>query len=281
MAGFDADETDRDHRSRRETRRRVLAFDSGVGGLSIVREIAAAGLAVDVDFLADTDWFPYGDRADADLVARVPDLLARAVGLSGADLAIIACNTASTLALDAARAALDVPVVGVVPAIKPAAEATRTGVIGLLATPRTIVRPYTEDLIARLAPDAHVIRHGPPDLARAAEATLAGRARDEDVVRAAVAGLFEAPRGGEIDVVVLACTHYPLLGEALAAHAPRPVRWIDSGAAIARRTAALLALTPRAGTMRRGAAWTTGGADADFTAAARREGFDPIGRLPA
>src|SRR5262245_46735209 len=127
--------------------KRVLVFDSGVGGLSVLDAIASSGFALELDFLADAAWLPYGLKADADVAARVPQLIAAVAAEWRPDLVVIACNTASTIALAGARAALpDIPVVGVVPPIKPAAAATKTGTIGVLATPATIRRAYTTDL---------------------------------------------------------------------------------------------------------------------------------------
>lgn len=131
--------------------KRVLVFDSGVGGLSVFDAIAASGFALELDYVADNAWLPYGLKSDADLRARVPALLHSMVQQWTPDLVVVACNTASTIALDAVRAALTVPVVGVVPPIKPAAAITRTGVIGLLATPATVRRAYTNDLITQFA----------------------------------------------------------------------------------------------------------------------------------
>lgn len=215
--------------------KRVLVFDSGIGGLSVLDAIAAADAALELDYCADNAWLPYGLKSDAALRERVPMLLARLVAQWGPDAVVVACNTASTLALDAVRAALDVPVVGVVPPIKPAAALTRTGTIGLLATPATVRRPYTNDLIAQFAAGVRVVRHGSAALVDAAERKLRGDAVPATAIADAVAGLFETPGGADIDVVALACTHFPLLAEELAAAAPRACVWLDSGEAIARR----------------------------------------------
>jgi glutamate racemase len=152
-------------------------------------------------------------------------------------------------------------VIGVVPPIKPAAALTQSGVIGVLATPATIAGPYTDDLIARFAVDKTVIRFGSTALVAAAEAKLAGRALPPDAVREAIDGLFGAPGGDRLDVVALACTHFPLLAEELAAAAPRPVRWLDSGAAIAARLCVVLGVAPDSGVCRlRRAGFTGNGA---------------------
>ncbi|MBK8543286.1 MAG: glutamate racemase [Caulobacteraceae bacterium] len=220
--------------------KRVLVFDSGVGGLSVFDAIAASGHAFDLDYAADNAWLPYGLKTDARLRARVPALLSRLVEQWAPDAVVVACNTASTIALEPVRAALSVPVVGVVPPIKPAAAQTRTGVIGLLATPATVQRAYTDDLIAQFASDKRVIRFGSAALVEAAERKLRGEKAQQSAITEAIDGLFSAPGGDQLDVVALACTHFPLLAAELAAAAPRPCLWMDSGEAIARRLAHVL-----------------------------------------
>jgi len=170
----------------------------------------------------------------------VPALLSAVAIQWRPDLIVVACNTASTIALAAVRAALSVPVVGVVPPIKPAAALTRSGVIGLLATPATIARAYTDKLIADFAPNAHVVRVGSAALVVAAEAKLRGEPSPAAAVENAVADLFAPPFGARLDVVALACTHFPLLTDELKAVAPRPCAWLDSGEAVARRVATLV-----------------------------------------
>jgi glutamate racemase len=219
---------------------RVLVFDSGVGGLSVYDAIARSGQALALDYLADTAWLPYGEKSDEALRERVPVLLAAVAAQWCPDLVVVACNTASTIALDAVRARIAVPVVGVVPPIKPAAALTKTGVIGLLATPATVRRPYTDYLVATFASSTRVIRFGSSALVLAAEAKLRGEPVDNVAICEAVAGLFAAPGGDAIDVVALACTHFPFLAEELAAAAPCSCAWLDSGDAIARRVGALL-----------------------------------------
>jgi glutamate racemase len=157
---------------------------------------------------------------------------------------VVACNTASTIALNVVRAALTLPVVGVVPPIKPAAAQTKTGVIGLLATPATVRRAYTDDLIAQFAADKRVVRFGSSALVEAAERALRDEPVDPSAITEAISGLFGAPGGADIDVVALACTHFPLLTKDLAAAAPRAALWLDSGAAIARRVASVLSAAP-------------------------------------
>jgi glutamate racemase len=212
--------------------KRVLVFDSGVGGLSVLDAIAASEHALSLDYVADNAWLPYGLKSDADLRARVPALLARITEQWSPDALVVACNTASTIVLPDVREALSIPVVGVVPPIKPAAALTKTGVIGLLATPATVQRTYTDDLITRFAADKRVVRFGSAALVEAAERKLRGEAFDPAAVHEAIDALFA---DGAVDVVALACTHFPLLAQELAAAAPRSCTWLDSGAAIARR----------------------------------------------
>ncbi|MDX2236420.1 MAG: glutamate racemase [Hyphomonadaceae bacterium] len=251
---------------------RILVFDSGVGGLSIADAIVAAGLDAEIDYVADNAWLPYGEKSDADLRARVPAVIAAAAARLAPDVVVVACNTASTIALDAVRATLSIPVVGVVPPIKPAAAQSRTRVIGLLATPATVRRPYTDDLIARHAADVRVVRYGSSALVLAAEARLAGRPADPSAIKDAVDGLFGAPGGGDIDAVALACTHFPLLVDALRAAAPRPALWLDSGAAVARRTRDVSGA--RDGVARPGAVWCTDAARcAALTTATASRGY--------
>lgn len=255
--------------------KRVLVFDSGVGGLSVLDAIAASGRDLALDYVADNAWLPYGLKSDADLRARVPALLSGLVAQWSPDLVVVACNTASTIALDAVRAALSIPVVGVVPPIKPAAALTRTGVIGLLATPATVRRAYTNDLIVQFAPDKRVVRFGSSALVEAAERKLRGESFDPAAITEAIDGLFGAPGGAEIDVVALACTHFPLLAVELAAASPRPCVWLDSGDAIARRVASVLIADPGQVRTQR-AAFTDANAALATFAAFRARGFTEL-----
>jgi len=263
--------------------KRVLVFDSGVGGLSVFDAIAASGHALELDYAADNAWLPYGLKSDAELRGRVPALLARLAEQWAPDAVVVACNTASTIALDAVRAALTIPVVGVVPPIKPAAALTRTGVIGLLATPATVRRAYTNDLIAQFAPDRRVVRFGSAALVEAAERKLRGEAADPAAVAEAIDGLFGAPGGAEIDVVALACTHFPLLAQELAAAAPRQAVWLDSGEAIARRVANVLIAEPGAARVRRAGFTDVSGLHHLYSTFRARgfETFAEIGAAPA
>lgn len=221
--------------------RPILFFDSGVGGLSVVAPTRALLPHAPIVYAADSAGFPYGTRSESEIAARVPALLGRLVERYRPRLAVIACNTASTIALPAVRAALDVPVVGTVPAIKPAAAMSATRVIGVLGTEATVRQPYVDDLAARFAGDCRVLRHGSAALVELAEAKLAGESVDPAAVAGALAGLLGQPGGERIDVVVNACTHFPLLGDELAAAAPSGVRFVDGGPGIARRIESLTA----------------------------------------
>jgi len=212
----------------------ILFFDSGVGGLSVLGPTRALLPNAPIIYAADSAGFPYGKRSDADLAVRVPELLERLVERFQPRLAVIACNTASTIALDHARAALDLPIVGTVPAIKPAAEISKSRVIGVLGTEATVRQPYVDDLAARFAADCTIVRHGSPELVELAEAKLAGHDIGVDAVKAAALPMFTAPNGERIDTVVLACTHFPLLGEELRSAFPQ-IGYVDGGAGIARR----------------------------------------------
>jgi glutamate racemase len=216
----------------------LLFFDSGVGGLSVLGPTRKLLPNAPIVYAADTAGFPYGKRSDAELAHRVPALLGRLVERFHPRLVVIACNTASTIALDHARAALDIPIVGTVPAIKPAAELSKSRVIGVLGTQATVRQPYVDDLSARFAADCTVIRHGSPDLVELAEAKLAGEAVSVEAVRTAIQPMIEQPGGDEMDVMVLACTHFPLLAEEIAAAFPE-IMQIDGGPGIARRIAHL------------------------------------------
>src|SRR5919199_6021436 len=163
----------------------ILFFDSGVGGLSVLGPTLELLPNAPFIYAADSAGFPYGKRAEAEIASRVPALLGRLGERFRPRLAVIACNTASTIALDHARSALDLPVVGTVPAIKPAAEISKTRVIGVLGTEATVRQPYVDDLAAKFASDCTLIRHGSPELVELAEAKLAGEEIGVDAVRAA------------------------------------------------------------------------------------------------
>lgn len=214
----------------------ILIFDSGVGGLSVVPSLRQYLPGTALVYACDNAMLPYGIRPDAWLVERILAVCQAAVLASSCSVLVVACNTASTLALDALRARLTVPVVGTVPAIKPAATVSHSRHIGLLATSATVARPYTDTLIAAFAADCRVTRVAADPLVKEVERWLAGNEPDQTVVDRVTAPLWQAV---DLDTVVLGCTHFPLISECIVAASPRPVRLVDSSEAIARRTLAV------------------------------------------
>lgn len=259
--------------------RPLLFFDSGVGGLSVLAPARALLPDAPLVYAADSAGFPYGTRSEAEIAARVPALLGRLAERYKPRLIVIACNTASTIALAHVRAALDVPIVGTVPAIKPAAELSRTRVIGVLGTQATVRQPYVDDLTARFAADCTVLRHGSAELVELAEGKLRGAVADPARYRAVLDGLFTQRGGERIDVIVNACTHFPLVVEELAAAAPSPVQFVDGGPGIARRIAHLTAGQDWPPAPVPGIAVFTGEADPALTGALARYGLDQIQSL--
>src|SRR3954469_24239387 len=207
--------------------RPLLLFDSGVGGLSVLAATQALLPQAPLVYVADSAGFPYGTKSELEIAARVPALLGRLAERYDPRLIVIACNTASTIALGAVRAALDLPIVGTVPAIKPAAEISETRVIGVLGTDATVRQPYVDDLAARFASDCLVLRHGSAELVQLAEAKLRGETAPPERYARILDGLFDQPGGDRIDVIVNACTHFPLVADELAAAARHDVRFVD------------------------------------------------------
>jgi glutamate racemase len=217
----------------------ILMFDSGVGGLSVLRELRKLLPQAPVIYAADNAGLPYGTKTEVEIASRVAGLLGRMTERLKPRLVCIACNTASTIALGMVRDVLEVPIVGTVPAIKPAAALTKTGVIGLLGTGATIRQGYVDRLEAEFAADKRLLRHAAPELVEAAEARLRGLPVDPAVFARAADGLRAQAQGDAIDTVVLACTHFPLVAAELA-HAFGPgVSFVDGAAGIARRIAFL------------------------------------------
>ena len=246
----------------------ILFFDSGVGGLSVLAPVRVALPAASVVYAADNAGFPYGPKTEMEVATRVCALLGRLTERYRPRLVVIACNTASTIALAHVRAALAVPVVGTVPAIKPAAELSRTRVIGVLGTVATVRQPYVDALAAEFAADCRVLRHGSGRLVELAEAKLRGTPSDPADYARELGGLLGQPGGDRIDTVVLACTHFPLVAAELAAAAPRSLAFVDGSAGIARRVAHLTAGTAWASPPAGRAVFTRSGSDVDALAAA-------------
>lgn len=250
----------------------LLFFDSGVGGLSVLGPTRELLPNAPIVYAADNAAFPYGKRSDDELAERVPALLGRLVERFDPRLVVIACNTASTIALDHARAALDIPIVGTVPAIKPAAEISKSRVIGVLGTEATVRQPYVDDLSARFAADCTIIRHGSPELVELAEAKLVGGEVSVEAVRAAILPMIKRPRGDEMDVMVLACTHFPLLADEITAAFPA-IAQVDGGPGIARRIAHLTEGQPWPEEAALGVAVFTGSAPASLARGFARYGI--------
>ncbi len=219
----------------------ILVFDSGLGGLTVFKEIVRARPDARFVYAADDAGFPYGRWEEGELVKRVVNVMARLILAHAPDLVVVACNTASTLVLPALRARFAVPFVGTVPAIKPAVERSRTRHDAVLATPGTVKRDYTQELIRSFAGDCRVTLVGSTRLASLAEARLRGEPVEDDAIAPELMPCFPTD-GAPTDVVVLGCTHYPLLSDSLERLAPWPVTWIDPAPAIARRVTNLIGL---------------------------------------
>lgn len=246
--------------------RPVLMFDSGVGGLTVLREARVLMPDRRFVYVADDAGFPYGAWEEDALRGHIVSLFGGLIAKHDPEIVVIACNTASTLVLaDLRKAFPQTPFVGTVPAIKPAAERTRSGLVSVLATPGTVKRQYTRDLIGEWASKVHVRLVGSERLASLSETYMRQGFVDEEAVRAEIEPCFIEQDGRRTDIVVLACTHYPFLVNRMRKTAPWPVDWIDPAEAIARR--ALSLLTPveegaRSETLPDIAEFTTGKPDA-------------------
>jgi glutamate racemase len=253
----------------------ILVFDSGVGGLTVFREIARARPDAQFIYAADDALFPYGKIPEAELVVRVTTLMEGFIAAHSPDLIVIACNTASVQVLPALRERFSVPFVGTVPAIKPACAASQTKRVSVLGTEATVAREYTHALIRNYGEGCDINLVGSRHLAALAEASLRGGPVDDDAVRAEISPCFVDDSDERTDTVVLACTHYPLLLDVFERLAPWPVRWLDPAPAIARRVVELVGPTagPKADTPAR-AIFTSGrGPSGDLAAALKRFGL--------
>jgi glutamate racemase len=221
----------------------ILVFDSGLGGLTVLREIVRARPDAHYVYVADDAFFPYGHHSEEQIIARVVPLIGELIATHTPDLVVIACNTASTLVMSHLRERYDVPFVGTVPAIKPACAQSKTRRVSVFGTKGTVKREYTRALIRDFAQGCEVTLVGSAELASLAEAALSGIEISDPQITAELAPCFIGESEGETartDTVVLACTHYPLLMDRLVTLAPWPVEWIDPAPAIARRVADLL-----------------------------------------
>lgn len=218
----------------------ILVFDSGLGGLTVLREARVLMPHKRYIYVADNAGFPYGDWSEPELSERLVTLFGGLLERFRPEQAVIACNTASTLAIEKLREAYPGQAfVGTVPAIKPAAERTRSGLVSVLATPGTVRRQYTRGLIRQFASKCHVRLVGSLRLAALAETYLHDGFVDESAVLEEIEPCFLERDGKRTDIVVLACTHYPFLVNRMRKVAPWPVDWIDTSEAIARRSLSL------------------------------------------
>jgi glutamate racemase len=218
----------------------ILVFDSGLGGLTVFREVVKARPDATFIYVADDAAFPYGNMPEEALITRIVHVIGKAIAEHKPDLTVIACNTASTLALAELRKRFSAPFVGTVPAIKPACAQSATKRVAVLGTQATVSLEYTRALIREFAAGCNVDLIGSSHLATFAEAELAGTPVADDAIKAEIAACFVDTEGKRTDTVVLACTHYPLLTGRFKANAPWPVEWLDPAPAIARRVADLL-----------------------------------------
>ncbi len=251
----------------------ILIFDSGVGGLSVAHALRQHYPSAALCYACDNAWLPYGLRDDTTLAERIITVCQAAVTACQASVLVVACNTASTLALEGLRQALSIPVIGTVPAIKPAAQLSATRHIGLLATTATVNRPYTQGLIDSFASGCRVTKIAADALVTEAEAWLAGVPLDMSRVQQALTPLWQATKAHPaLDTVVLGCTHFPLLQPQLVTLAPVPITWVDSGDAIARRVGQVA--TTLVSSAHDGRCYTTAPATA-LTDGFARYGFQP------
>lgn len=221
----------------------LLVIDSGVGGLSVAQAIRKELPHVNMIYAADYAAFPYGDWEANALRKHLIEQISKWIVEHKPDCVVVACNTASTLVLPPLRAAFDIPIVGTVPAIKPAAKQSQSGMISVLATPGTVKREYTQTLLQKFASGLDVELVGSKHLAALAEEWLSTGESEKlrTNIRAELAPCFKENEGKQkTDCVVLGCTHFPLLNSVLPELSPWPVNWIDPSSAIARRVSNVL-----------------------------------------
>jgi len=237
----------------------ILVFDSGVGGLTVFREIKRARPDARLVYVADDALFPYGKVPEGTLIERVVTLMGKLIEAHSPDLVVIACNTASVQVLPALRARYALPFIGTVPAIKPACAASQSKRVSVLGTEATVAREYTHALIRNFGQGCDVTLVGSARLAALAEAALAGQPADDAAIRSEIEPCFVADGTERTDTIVLACTHFPLLLERFERLAPWPVRWIDPAPAIARRVVELLGPASGDAVPSHAQAWFTSG----------------------
>ncbi len=255
----------------------ILIFDSGVGGLTVFREIARARPDARLIYAADDALFPYGAVTEGRLIERVVSLMRQLIAAHAPDLVVIACNTASVQVLPALRAEFAVPFIGTVPAIKPACAASQTKRVSVLGTEATVAREYTHALIRNFGQGCDLTLVGSARLAALAETALSGNTVADDDIHAEIAPCFVEDGAERTDTIVLACTHYPLLLDRFERLAPWPVRWVNPAPAIARRVTDLVGPATGKPAPAQARAFFTSGCrpSADLAAALARFGLEP------
>lgn len=219
----------------------ILVFDSGVGGLSISAAIVERLPEHQLIFASDNAAYPYGTKSEEELIPRVTKVTEKLIEETEADILVVACNTASTVVLPHLRKLFTIDVVGVVPAIKPAAALSVTKSIGVLATPATVRRQYTQDLIDTFAQDCNVEMIGSSELVELAEQKLHTGQVSITAVQDIIKPWLE--RSNAVDTIVLACTHFPLLKDELSQVCQihqKAIQWVDSSEGISKRVEFLL-----------------------------------------
>jgi glutamate racemase len=249
----------------------ILMFDSGIGGISVFREIKRLMPEVSIDYLFDNLCYPYGCLSESELIERLVELIIDVVARTQPQLLVIACNSASTIALPDLRQRLSIPVVGVVPAIKPAALLSKSKVIGLLATQGTVNRNYVSQLAGSYAPDCSLIKVGTNELVTMAELVFRGEEIDNERLAQVCKPLID-----QVDTIVLGCTHFPLLKKHLIQIMPQPLTLIDSGAAIAKRVSVLIDNKKPDGDLRYRALFTKVYQDEKLNLSLSKEGLNEL-----
>jgi len=216
-------------------RQAIAVFDSGLGGLTVLRALRDRLPQEDFFYFADTRFLPYGDRPETFLKQRGV-LIAEALASRGVKALVVACKTATAVAAESIRAATDLPVVALEPGVKPAATLTRSGVIGVLATTRTLQSERFQRLVGNHANHLRVVAQACPGLAEAIEAD----GPESPLVANLLDGFVAPLAGAGADVVVLGCTHYPWVADAIARRMPPGTRLLDTGEPVARQLDRLL-----------------------------------------
>ena len=238
-------------------------FDSGVGGLTILRAVRQALPCENLVYVADAAHVPYGEKSPQQIRDRAMAIGGFLVGQS-AKIIVVACNTATAAAIDFLRERLSIPIVGVEPAVKPAVAATRSGVVGVLATPATLASERYRGLIGRFAAGVCIVGQPCAGLAEHIERGQIDGERTEQLLR----GFVEPLLAAHADVIVLGCTHYPLVAHIVQRIAGPDVAVIENGMAVAKEVVRQLAL--------RGSARTTGPGSEVFWTSGPIQGIAPL-----